>query len=153
MKNRNKSMADETLKWLDVRTRSARVTNCLRRVFSELHPEVLLALRDKRLQVEVVERYVRIERDDGTSFLFDSHLSVWAYFPVHRRRLVARNIRLNPATRVLLVLSKPEIEKQPLRLTRDQLRDHLGHTLLYLRSPRSRNECKDAMREWNRARA
>jgi hypothetical protein len=100
-----------------------------------------------------VERYVRIERDDGTSFLSDSHFSVWAYFPVHRRRLVARNIRLNPATRVLLVLSKPEIEKQPLRLTRDQLRDHLGHTLLYLRSPRSRNECKDAMREWNRARA
>jgi hypothetical protein len=112
-------MADETLKWLDVRTRSARVTDCLRRVFSELHPEALLALRDKRLQVEVVERYVRIERDDGTSFLFDSDFSVWAYFPVHRRRLVSRNIRLNPATRVLLVLSKPEIEKQPLRLTRD----------------------------------
>jgi hypothetical protein len=137
MKNLSQGMADDTVKWLGVRTRSARVTDCLRRVFSELHPATLLFLRDKRLQVEVRK---------------DAPFSVWAYFPAHRRRWIAREVKLKPTTRVLLVLSKSQIAKQSRRLTRDELRDHLGHTLLYLRSPKSRNECGDAIREWNRAR-
>ena len=135
-KRKEKIMANDTIAWLGVRTDSAAVTACLRRVLSEMAPWALLFLRDKRLQVEVVE-------DEGSS--------VWAYFPVHRRRLIARSVQLKPTTRVLLRLSRLRIEKQPRRLTRDELRDHLGHTLLYLRSPHSRNDCEDALREWNRA--
>jgi len=30
------------------------------------------------------------------------------------------------------------------------LRDHFGHVLLYLRSPKAPNDCPDAMNEWRR---
>jgi len=32
----------------------------------------------------------------------DSDFSVWAYFPVHRRRPISRKLRPRPQTRVLL---------------------------------------------------
>jgi hypothetical protein len=53
---------------------------------------------------------------------------------------------------VLLVLNEPVIAKQPATVTEEQIRDHLGHTLLYLRSPKARNECVDAQREWRQNR-
>jgi hypothetical protein len=102
---------------------------------------------------------------DGQMFLrFNSALeviarpsadfSVWAYFPVHRRRRVVRElaadgIRLKPTTRVLLLIGEKQVKQQSSSLTDAELRDHLGHTLLYLRKPRANNECKDALREWD----
>jgi hypothetical protein len=134
----NKNMADDTIEWRGVRG-SARVNACLLRVLSELTLKAQLALRDKRLQVEVM-------KDPK-----ERHYSVWAYFPAHRRRWIARQVRLKRATRILIVLSETVIANQPLRETRDELRDHLGHTLLYLRNPRAPNECEDARREWDRS--
>jgi hypothetical protein len=49
---------------------------------------------------------------------------------------------------VLLLLSEKHIQEQSARKTNTELRHHLGHTLLYLRSPRRPNECQDADREW-----
>jgi hypothetical protein len=80
--------------------------------------------------------------------------SVWAYFSVHRRRSVVRElategIPLKPTTRVLLLIGEEQVLRQPDSLTEAELRDHIGHALLYLRRPRARNECKDALREWD----
>jgi hypothetical protein len=111
-----------------------RLRSCLRRVLRELEVEALLTLgREPRLEVIVCP-------EDG--------LGVWAYFPIHRRRLIAQQCKPRPATRGLLVFNVPVIAKQPTTVTEDQMRDHLGHMLLYLRSPKARNECIDAQREW-----
>lgn len=73
---------------------------------------------------------------------------LWAYFPVYRLRLIARKLQPKPETRVLLVLSTAHFDRQPVRRSCDELRDHLGHVLLYLRKPKARNECADALAEW-----
>jgi hypothetical protein len=115
---------------------SEKLKKCVRRVLTELCTSSQLVLRrNPKLQVVV---------------LSDAHFSVWAYFPVHHRRMVVRQfrIRLNPTTRVLLVFSETQVEQQPARKTNAELRDHLGHVLLYLRRPKAQNECKDAWREW-----
>ena len=110
-----------------------RVRACVRRVMNELHATALLTLKDPRFEVRVLPEDV---------------FSVWAYFPVHRRRSVAKRLHPKPETRILLVLSTAHLEKQPMRQSEDELRDHLGHTLLYLRNPKARNECGDALKEW-----
>ena len=61
---------------------------------------------------------------------------------LYRRRVAAQTYRPKPATRVLLVFS------ESMKQSDDELRDHLGHALLYLRSPKAHNECSDAGREW-----
>jgi hypothetical protein len=137
---REKQMANDTITWLGLRPGSDTATICLGRVLSECHPSSLLLFRDKRLQIEVVKV------DDPIR-----DYSVWAYFPVHRRRWIAKRVSLQPSSKVLLVLSLPLIEKQPRRLTYAQMRDHLGHAFLYLLSPKARNECQDAMKWWKRA--
>jgi hypothetical protein len=78
----------------------------------------------------------------------ESDLGIWAYFPVHHRRLIARKLHASAKTRVLLVLGVSHFEKNSAKLLKDQLRDHLGHALLYLRDPKAQNECVDAEREW-----
>ena len=142
---------------------SRRIQTCLRRVLCELCDEAVLALKNElRLEVQIRP---------------DADHSVWAYFPMHsrlrssnvrvpqpgtmdelatamraatndlyRRQLAAKKFKPKPATEVLLVLNAATREKQDL--FRNQLRDHLGHTLLYLRNPKARNECKDAEKEW-----
>ena len=113
---------------------SHRLQTCMRRVLRELTPESQLVLRrEPKLQVEVVP---------------ESTESVWAYFPVHRRRFIVTRLKLKlkPTARVLLVISEKHTDSD-IQFT-DYLRDHLGHVLLYLRSPRSRNERQDAGREW-----
>ncbi len=127
-----------TTEW-GLKTHSPRLMICTRRVLSELTAETQLVLRrNPKLQVVV---------------LSDAHFSVWAYFPVYQRRTVVRQlrIRLNPTTRVLLVFGERQIDQQSVRKTNAELRDHLGHVLLYLRRPRAPNECKDAWREWQRS--
>jgi len=66
------------------------------------------------------------------------------------RRLIALGMRPKPQTRVLLVFSAHHCEETPMKLLRDQIRDHLGHVLLYLRSPMAPNDCSDAWKEWRR---
>jgi len=40
--------------------------------------------------------------------------------------------------------------KEPVEALEACLRDHLGHVLLYLRSPKAKNDCLAAMKEWRR---
>jgi hypothetical protein len=108
----------------------------MRRVLGEMVAEAQLTLRkNPKLQVVVLP---------------EAAYSVWAYFPIHQKRTVIRhfNIRLKHRARVLLVLSEKHVEEQSARKTNTKLRHHLGHTLLYLRSPRRSNECEDADKEW-----
>ena len=116
---------------------SRRIQVSVRKVLSELAAEACLSLMDRRLEVIVLP--------DPTPGRWDS---VWAYFPIHRRRLVARRLRPKPETRVLLVFSTADAEHEPCDAFEVYLRDHLGHVLLFLRAPRSPNECIDAEREW-----
>ena len=108
----------------------------MRRVLVELSAGSQLALRkNPKLQVVVLP---------------EAAYSVWAYFPIHQKRTIVRhfNIRLKHKAGVLLVLSEKHVEEQSARKTNSELRHHLGHTLLYLRTPRRSNECEDAFREW-----
>jgi len=137
-----------------------RIQRSVRRVLSELDPETLLALKDPRLQVLI-----------SPTTIWDT----WAYFPMHSKndfsgpqecRLIMEPLAL-PETRVLLLLGTDFTRKAMLAATvvlppgtttspsdfEDYLRHHLGHALLYLRSPKARNECADARREWRRSRA
>lgn len=105
-------------------------------VLMELSIQAQLFLRNEpRLQVEVVK---------GND--------VWASFPMHKLRSEAKHFRLRPTTRVLLVIGSQLFAERSRKSTgydaTEHLRDHLGHTLLYLRSPKARNECVDAWREW-----
>ncbi len=109
---------------------------CIRRVLGELSPGAhLLLLHAPSLQVTI-----RPEAD----------FSVWAYFPVHKNRRIVRQlsddgISLRPSARVLLVISEKLCEGDA-----DNMRDHLGHILLYLQHPRAKNDCEAALREWSR---
>ena len=67
------------------------------------------------------------------------------------KRLLAQGMRLNPRTRVLLTFCTATCESTPVKVLQDQIRDHIGHVLLYLRDPKARNECQDAMREWRKS--
>lgn len=116
---------------------SPSITAEVRRVLRELSAESLLRLRDPRLQVVI---------HPAAGF------SVWAFFPVHCRRtivkeLAAEGVLMRPTTRVLLLIGAGTPDEDEGGLA-DYLRDHLGHTLLYLRHPRAKNECEDALREW-----
>jgi len=114
-----------------------RIRRCVRKILNELSGESQLALwREPRLEVKVIPGERGSARD------------VWAYFPISPRRLIARGLNLRPDTRVLLLLTAPGWMRGPMADLEGNLRHHLGHTLLYLRNPRGRNECSDADREW-----
>jgi len=104
----------------------------IRSVLSELTAAGLLALRDPRFQVLITP---------------GSGHNAWSYFPVHRHRWIFREhaSKVNPSTRVLMVLGGT-LERDPA--FKGNLRDALGHALLYLRKPKARNDCPDAMKEW-----
>ena len=112
---------------------TGRISRCVRKVLSELCAGAHLVLRDSRLEVRVVDEH---------------HYTVWAYFPVHQRRWIAKDLRPKLSTRVLLVFSRTLVAKEKTNVFEDQLRHHFGHVLLYLRAPRAPNECEDAHREW-----
>ena len=121
-----------------------RIQTSVRRVLSELIGESLLTLIDPRLEVAVVPRAAPRP---------PYHHSVWAYFPVHRNRLISRDLRPRPETRVLLVFSVATMETESTKEFEDNLRDHLGHTLLYLCSPKAWNDCAAAQKKWRASRA
>ena len=154
------------------------IQHSVRRVLSELTAEALLCLKDPRLEVKVLsdadlqhvqaairalvigtltsvptpqQWWARVQRWLARHPGMAIGHSVWAYFPVHRRRYVARLFPPKPETRVLLVFSTASAENERRKVFEDQIRDHLGHILLYLRSSKARNDCPDAMREWRRS--
>jgi hypothetical protein len=146
------------------------IQSSVRKVLSELSTVALMTLTaDPRLEVMVLSP-AHLERAKTFTWFVSGMLksatarlrwlerhpgivvghSVWAYFPIHRRRYVARLFSPRPETRVLLTFGKPEAKKN---LFEDQLRDHLGHSLLYLRSPKAANDCCNAAKEWRRSTA
>ena len=114
-----------------------RIQEWVRRILEELETEALLILRrEPRLEVQ---------------FRPEAGHSVWAYFPIYRRRLIAQHCKPKPSTQILLLFGVKRFEQEDPKFSDECLRDHLGHTLLYLRSPKAQNECADAMREWRRS--
>jgi hypothetical protein len=116
---------------MDSQPRSLRTS--FRKVLSELDSCALLYLKDPRFEVLVTP-------EDG--------FCVWAYFPVHRNRIVARELKPKPQTRVLMVISVPGFKGHSASAFEGHLRDHLGHVLLYLRDPQAWNDCDAAWKEW-----
>lgn len=117
---------------------SVKLQKAVKRVLSELCAEAQLLLRRQpKLQVEVMQ---------GETF------HTWAYFPAHPRRFQRRfpRLRLRPQARILLIISAPgdDVKRWPQTEMANYLRHHFGHTLLYLRKPKARNECLNAQREW-----
>ncbi len=114
-----------------------RIQACLRYVLGELDIWAqFLLLNEPRLEVMMWS---------------EAPSSVRAYFPIHRRRIIAKQFKLKSTTRVLLVLSAKRFDEQPLDHSIAALRQHLGHTLLYLRNPRASNKHVDAEKEWRSA--
>lgn len=118
---------------------SPAVEKCLDAVLRELDSDARFDLMDSRLQLAVVPFSLSTD-------------PAWAYFPVHRRRRIAKHIQLRPETRVLLVIFEPDVESHPLEETLKKLRHHIGHALLYLPYPKSKNDCSAAKREWQKSR-
>jgi hypothetical protein len=146
---------------------NAVVRRLVSRVLSELTPGVQLLLRrEPRLQVTVSDaafhdvwayfplrperRLVNRERLEES--LGDAGLDHEA-----RKRLrstfdsmpsIGEIVDIRPGASVLLLMNGDQFRSEQESDALDHLRDHLGHTLLYLRSPRAANECTDATREW-----
>jgi hypothetical protein len=135
------SGVDRLLNEWNIDSKQCKLQKCLRRVLGELATEAQLVLRhNPKLQVTVSNK---------------APFSVWAYFPMHRRRAILSHCEMGlaPGARVLLLIRPNIIDSQSQSQTCDELRDHLGHVLLYLREPKGRNECSDATREFERSKA
>lgn len=137
------SPADPYVEYLMERWRvgeqSERFQASVRRVLREMSGEALLGLRTPKLQVVILPSFT----------------CVWAFFPVGKMRkrkhtwcYLMPKVRLEPAAEVLLVFGADQVQSTPKRRFEDHLRDHLGHTLLFLRDPEARNECSNAEQEW-----
>jgi len=107
--------------------------------------EVLLTLRgEHRLQVEVLSWVPE---------------TVWAYFPIHHGQIggqhlneqlqffVAKKLPLKREAEILLLLGARLHRGETAQECGGHILHHLSHVLLYLRNPKSRNECDDARRE------
>ena len=115
---------------------SPRLQTCVRKVLGELSADALLILRDSRFEVTVQP---------------EAGHSVWAYFPIQRKRMISRKWKPRPEARVLLVLGESHFERDISKTLEEYLRNHLGHALLYLREPWANNDCAAAMKEWRRS--
>jgi hypothetical protein len=75
---------------------SRRIQTCVRKILNQFERwPPLLVLRDPRLEVMVRA---------------DAPMSVWAYFPIHHRRIVARRVQPKTGTRVLLIFKPAAFE-------------------------------------------
>src|SRR5579862_2755834 len=75
----------------------------IRRVLSELDWTGLVRLNDPTFEVMVLPE---------TDTRIWSPCSVWAYFPVHRRRWIVKKLNPRPATRVLMVFGLQTFEEE-----------------------------------------
>jgi hypothetical protein len=66
----------------------------------------------------------------------------------YERVRIIRELLPRSDTRVLLVFGTASFERDKRKFFEECLRDHLGHVLLYLRSPKANNCCPEAMKEW-----
>lgn len=119
---------------------SGRMQTCVHRVLKELQVTALIMLKDQRFEVLV------LPNSWGQGFCYP-------YFPIYPQRRIVKHVTSlgmppKPETRVLLILTSPAFETEPMKFLADCLRDALGHVLLYLRSPKASNHCPDAMKEW-----
>ena len=133
----NISIVELLLQEWQMDSQPAHIRGRVRTVLQELEAEGHLFLRrESRLEVRV------IAEERGMA------LDVWAYFPIHSRRLIVQGLNLRPETRILLLITAPGWTAESIKENRKNLRHHLGHVLLYLRDSKARNDCPDADREW-----
>jgi hypothetical protein len=124
-----------------IHDQSERFQQRVLKVLQELNAKALLSLVDARLEV-------RVHPDSG--------LNVWAFYPFCRGLYNARHFSMSPVplvrpnilTILLLQFNAREFEKQAAQQSHIDLRKHLGHALLFLRSPDAPNQDSDARREW-----
>jgi hypothetical protein len=122
---------------------SRSIQQCMRWVLRCYPADTLLSLRrEPRLQVEVFSRVPE---------------TVWAYFPIRPGQgevnlqlkwfVQSGRLRLKDEAEILLLLGARLRHGETAEDCEGQILHHLGHVLLYLRSPESPNECADARRE------
>lgn len=112
------------------------VEDCLESVLKELGIVAQIALLDPRVQIEVTP----VEGDGYPT---------WAC-PVHRYEWIKQAVEVKPATRILLLLFQPNIERLPKEEVMEDLRHEVGHVFLYLRDPDATDDCVGADAEWKR---
>ncbi len=120
--------------WIDHAFEFPAIEDCLESAVKEVGTVARIALLDPRLQIEVV-------RVDG------GDCPTWAC-QVHRYEWIKRFVEVRPATRILLVLSEPAIERLPKEEVMEDLRHELGHVFLLLRD--AKDDCVAADEEWKR---
>jgi hypothetical protein len=148
---------------------SPRLQASVRRVLNELDAEALLRLKDPKLEVEVVAaeenhsiwayfpvRRLTASKEQPLAKIRETIAGLPLPLSERNReramrlfgQLIVQVLQPKPRTRVLLVFSTACAESEPRRAFEQQLRDHLGHVLLYLREPKANNDCTAAMKEW-----
>jgi hypothetical protein len=115
-----------------------RIEECFKSMVEELGILAQVILLDPRLQIEVVD----VDAGDSPT---------WAC-QVQRYEWIKRFVEVRPATRILLTLSQPSIERLPQEEVMADLRHELGHVFLYLRDSEAKDDCCAADEEWERAR-
>jgi hypothetical protein len=148
-----------------------RIQRSVRRVLGELSTDALLRLKDIRLEIAVLpaedhsvwayfpihhrttpEKKTRAELQEMLVRLpLPLSARNWDRALLLGKRLAVQAVQPKPQTRILLVFSTASANKDTVKLFEERLRDHLGHVLLYLRSPKANNDCPDAMKEWRRS--
>lgn len=146
MKDMNDGYIDLLMKEWGMERCSRTMQACMRWALRPYPGAALLILRrEPRLQVEILSWVPE---------------TVWAYFPIHHGQIadqylnsqlkfIIKNLglHLKDEAHVLLLLGT---RRKPGETADDcgvQLLHHFGHIFLYLRTPKSRNECDDARRE------
>ena len=123
-------VADQIERW-KLETDRPKVVKYLERILHGMETWTISILSDPRLQVAAIPRSM-----------------IWAYFPVHKRRWIVRQLpySIDSRVRVLLVVGEDSVMDQPKRRTMAELAHHFGHALCYLRDPRRIHTCADANR-------
>jgi hypothetical protein len=119
---------DQIDRW---KLQSRPLSRCVETVLRSMVTEGIYTLRDPQFQVAVVPSGM-----------------IWAYFPIHKARIVVRlnKIKLQPGAKVLLVIPENEVAAQPRRTTLHELAHHFGHVICYLTKHGWIHECPDADR-------
>jgi hypothetical protein len=118
------------------------VQECFESVVQQLGIVGQVALLDPRLQIEAVP-----VNDDMPLEEFGAPSGA---FPVQKQKWITKIVDVRPATEVLLLLFRPDIERLSKDEVMDDLRHELGHAFLYLREPEATDDCAAADEEWKR---
>lgn len=128
--------------WMDYASQFPMVEECLESVLKELDTFARIALLDPCLQIEVVSGNPDVPvKAPGAP--------TWA-FPVRQQEWIKEFVEVRPATQVLLLLFKLDIQLLSKEEVLADLRHELGHAFLYLRDPGATEDCFAADEEWKR---